>query len=183
MTDLDNIGDKIRTLREARNLSVKILAEISGVSTSMISQIEHEKVSPSLSTLKKILDAMDETIISLVQLGNKQNSIKGLIKKEDRMKVIVSPGVHYEVLSTMNKTYSMFVSYLNPGSGTEDFFIHEGLESGLIIQGKVELTIGETKVIMENGDSITHSSTIPHKWRNIGDETVVGIWVVSPPSF
>lgn len=183
MTDLDNIGDKIRTLREARDLSVKDLAKKSEVSASMISQIEHEKVSPSLSTLKKILNAMNETIISLVQLGNKESAIKGLIKKKDRMKVIVSPGVHYEVLSTMNNKYSMFVSYLNPSSGTEDFFIHEGLESGLIIQGKVELTIGETKVVMEKGDSITHSSTIPHKWKNVGDETVVGIWVVSPPSF
>ena len=133
--------------------------------------------------MKKILNAMDETIISLVQLGNRENTMKGFIRKKDRMKVIVAPGVHYEVLSTMNNSYSMFISYLNPGSGTEEFFIHEGLESGVILQGKVELIIGDTPLIMEEGDSITHSSTIPHKWRNIGNETVIGIWVVSPPSF
>ncbi|WP_334103238.1 helix-turn-helix domain-containing protein [Mesotoga prima] len=183
MTDLDNIGEKLKSLREAHSINAKDLAEKAGVSTSMISQIEHGRVSPSLSTLKKILTAMDETIISLVQLDMRENTLKGLIKKDDRVKVIVAPGLYYEVLSTPNASYAMFLSYLSPGSGTEEFFIHEGLESGIIVQGKVELTVGDTVIIMEEGDSITHSSVVPHKWRNIGEDTVIGIWVVSPPSF
>lgn len=183
MTDLDNIGDNIKTLRESRNLSLKDLAKRSGLSSSLISQIEHEKVSPSLSTLKKLLAAMDETIISLVQLNYKENAVKGLIKKEDRIKVVLARGLYYEVLSTTNNSYSMFISYLSPNSGIEEFFIHEGLESGLILEGRVELILDSISIIMEEGDSITHSSAVPHKWRNVGDKTAIGVWVVSPPSF
>ncbi|WP_367357021.1 helix-turn-helix domain-containing protein [Mesotoga sp.] len=183
MTELDNIGNKLRSLRQARKISIKKMADTSGVSSSLISQIEHGKVSPSLNTLKKILDAMGETVISLVQQNSSENTMKGLIKREDRMTVTVAPGLYYEVLSAPNKSYSMFISYLSPDAGTEDFFIHEGIESGIMLKGKIELQLGDSTLILEEGDSITHSSTIPHKWRNLGDEVAIGIWVVCPPSF
>jgi transcriptional regulator with XRE-family HTH domain len=92
MNDFDHIGDKIRILREDKNYTVKELAEKSKVSSSLISQIEHEKVSPSLNTLKRILDALDETIISLVEMEKGFDKDKSLIKKKDRIKVIVAPG-------------------------------------------------------------------------------------------
>ncbi len=183
MTELDNIGNKLRSLRQARKISIKEMADTSGVSSSLISQIEHGKVSPSLNTLKKILDAMGETVISLVQQNSSESPMKGFIKREDRMTVTVAPGLYYEVLSAPNKSYSMFISYLSPDAGTEDFFIHEGIESGIILKGKIELQLGDSTLILEEGDSITHSSTIPHKWKNLGNEVAIGIWVVCPPSF
>ncbi len=183
MNDFDHIGDRIKLLRESKNITVKDLAEKSDVSSSLISQIEHEKVSPSLNTLKRILNALGETIISLVEMEKEFDKNKSLIKEEDRIKVIVAPGCIYEVLSVKNNNFSLFVSRFEPGYEADDFFVHDGIEAGIILKGKIELTIGESKVLMEKGDSITHSSLIPHRWKVVGNEIVEAIWVVSPPSF
>jgi len=184
MSELDNIGQKIKLLRESKKMTLRELAKSSGVTPGLISQIEHGKVSPSLSTLKRILDALGETIISLVEQDVGEQALRGVVRKENRRKVVVSPGLTYELLSSKNKAYSMFISYLEPGSQSgKTFYAHEGLESGIIIKGSIEIMLGNKKVVLKEGDSITYPSTIPHRWRNPGIETVVGIWVVSPPSF
>lgn len=183
-TELDNIGQKIRTLRQAKHMTVRELAKLAGVTPGLISQIEHGKVSPSLSTLKRILSALGETIISLVEQEIGEQALKGVVRKNERRKVIVCPGLTYELISTKNRAYSMFISYLEPGCDSGDsFYAHEGIESGIIIQGSVEITLGDRKVVLNEGDSITYPSTVPHRWRNVGNVTAIGIWVVSPPSF
>lgn len=183
-SELDNIGEKIRSLRQSKKLTVRELAKLSGVTPGLISQIEHGKVSPSLNTLKAILSALGETIISLVEQDVGDQIIKGIVRKEERRKVIVSPGLTYELLSSKNNAYSMFISYLEPGADSgESFYAHEGIESGIVIQGEVEITVGDKSIVLREGDSITYPSTIPHRWKNVGNVTAVGVWVVSPPSF
>lgn len=182
--ELDNIGEKIRALRQSKQITVRELARLVGVTPGLISQIEHGRVSPSLSTLKKILAALGETIISLVEQEVGEQALKGVVRKSERRKVIVRPGLTYELLSAKNKAYSMFISYLEPDCDSGDsFYAHEGIESGIVIQGTIEITLGDKKVILNEGDSITYPSTVPHRWKNVGKATAVGIWVVSPPSF
>lgn len=182
--ELDNIGEKIRLLRRSKRMTVKELATLAGVTPGLISQIEHGKVSPSLSTLKKILSALGETIVSLVEQEVGEQILKGVVRKNERRKVLVCPGLSYELISAKNKVYSMFVVYLEPGCDSGDsFYAHEGIESGIVIQGSVEITLGDRKIVLNEGDSITYPSTLPHKWKNVGEVTAVGIWVVSPPSF
>lgn len=78
----------------------------------------------------------------------------------------------------------MFIVYLEPGHDSgQSFYAHEGIESGIVIQGSVEISLGDKTVVLNEGDSITYPSTLPHKWKNVGKITAVGIWVVSPPSF
>lgn len=183
-TELDNIGAKIRTLRQSKQMTVRELAKLADVTPGLISQIEHGRVSPSLSTLKKILSALGETIISLVEQDIGEQAVRGIIRKEERNRVYVSKGLTYELLSAKNRAYSMFISYLEPGHDSgENLYSHEGIESGLVLKGSVEISLGDKSIVLKEGDSITYPSTIPHKWRNVGNVTAVGIWVVSPPSF
>ncbi|MEJ5228683.1 MAG: helix-turn-helix domain-containing protein [Pseudothermotoga sp.] len=182
--ELDNIGQKIRALRQAKNMTVRELAKLTGVTPGLISQIEHGRVSPSLGTLKKILAALGETIISLVKQDVGEQALKGVVRKDERRRVFVSSGLTYELLSAKNKAYSMFISYLEPGHDSgQNFYAHEGIESGIVIKGSVEISLGDKVIVLNEGDSITYPSTIPHKWRNVGKVTAVGVWVVSPPSF
>ncbi len=182
--ELDRIGEKIRALRLAKRMTVRELAKLSGVTPGLISQIEHGRVSPSLSTLKKILSALNETIISLVEQTVGEEALRGITRKEERKKVIVAPGLTYELISAKNNAFSMFISYLEPGYDSGDsFYAHEGIEAGIVIQGEVEITIGNKTAVLKQGDSITYPSTLPHRWRNVGKTIAIGIWVVSPPSF
>ncbi|MFN3283945.1 MAG: helix-turn-helix domain-containing protein [Pseudothermotoga sp.] len=182
--ELDNIGGKIRSLRQSKQMTVRELAKLADVTPGLISQIEHGRVSPSLSTLKRILAALGETIISLVEQDIGEQALKGVVRKEERRRVFVSPGLTYELISSKNRAYSMFISYLEPGYDSgENFYSHEGIESGLVIQGSVEISLGDKSVVLNEGDSITYPSTIPHKWKNVGKVPAVGVWVVSPPSF
>jgi transcriptional regulator with XRE-family HTH domain len=182
--ELDNIGQKIRALRQAKQMTVREIASLAGVTPGLISQIEHGRVSPSLSTLKRILSALGETIISLVEQEVGEQALKGVVRKNERRKVIVRPGLIYELISAKNKAYSMFISYLEPGCDSGDsFYAHEGIESGIVIQGTVEITLGDKKIVLNEGDSITYPSTVPRRWKNVGKVTAIGVWVVSPPSY
>jgi mannose-6-phosphate isomerase-like protein (cupin superfamily) len=71
-----------------------------------------------------------------------------------------------------------------PGSSTEDSpFVHEGEECGLLLQGTLEVHIGDKLFVLHAGDSITFDSTIPHWYFNPGPERVLSVWAITPPSF
>ncbi|RKX55842.1 MAG: XRE family transcriptional regulator [Thermotoga sp.] len=184
MRDIKDIGRKLREVRKSKGIKLKDLAKEIGVTPSLISQIEHGKVSPSLSTLKKILDALGETLVSIFQEETIKEEAKYVVRRKERTNIIVSEALRYELLSTKNNILALFMVYLKPGEGSgKDFYSHEGLEAGIILQGKMEITVGDKVFVLEEGDSITYPCNLPHKWRNIGDKEAIGIWVVSPPTF
>ncbi len=66
-------------------------------------------------------------------------------------------------------------------SGAEPF-IHEGEECGIILQGQLETWVGDEKFILGPGDSIYHSSNLPHRNKNIGEDDVIMVFAKTPPS-
>ncbi len=179
---MNDIGEKIRKLRKLKGLTLKELSRNVGVTPSFLSQLENGKVAPSLSTLKRILSVFGEKMVTILQ--DEADNKKFVVKAKERRKLIISDKLWYEILSTKNSSIAMFLMYLEPecGSGV-DFYSHEGVETGLILQGKVKIFVGDKEFILNKGDSITYSSTTPHRWENIGKERAIGIWSITPPSF
>ena len=71
-----------------------------------------------------------------------------------------------------------------PGESTGDVpLVHEGEECGSVLQGKVEIWVGEEYYVLEAGDAIYQKSTIPHRSRNIGEGEAIVIVAITPPSF
>ena len=71
-----------------------------------------------------------------------------------------------------------------PGADTGDVpFLHEGEECGIVLQGKVEARVGDERYVLSPGDAIYQASTVPHRSRNIGDEDVIIVVAITPPSF
>lgn len=68
------------------------------------------------------------------------------------------------------------------GGVMETPYTHEGEECGVIIQGRLEFTIGNQTCILEEGDSIYFDASIPHRWRNDGKKDVHVVWAVTPPT-
>ncbi len=182
---LDEIGAQLREARTNKGLGVQELAEASGISTGMISQIERGLANPSVNTISKLASALG------LQLGiffepRPPSDEQFVVRQHERRRIgIPDPNFVYELLIPDLKRSLEFVWVESaPGSTTENSpFQHEGEECGLILQGKLEVHHGDRVFILEAGDSIIFDSRIPHWYRNIGPERVLSVWAITPPTF
>lgn len=180
-----HFGEKIRRIREKRKITLKSVANQAGVSESLVSQIETNKVSPAIDTLLKIADILD---IDFEYLFNdyRKNKNVNLVKKDQRNKIIMHD-VSYEQLSkTVDKDeiHGIEAYYLEikPGGekGSKEYG-HQGKELGIILEGTGEFTIGNKSYVINPGDSLSFSSDIPHVLKNLGTEPLKAYWVITPP--
>ncbi|MCX7028375.1 MAG: XRE family transcriptional regulator [Spirochaetes bacterium] len=179
-------GDKIRTVRERRSTTLREVAEKAGVSESLVSQIERNKVSPAIDTLLAIADALDIDLEYLFSDYKKERAIR--IVRSGERQVISRPGVVYERFAPLDSLPSggqgieAYKLELEPGASTgNDEYGHEGSELGVIVEGRAELAVGTEKYLLEPGDSASCASDYPHKLRNAGDGPLRVFWVITPP--
>ncbi|HOV14455.1 MAG TPA: XRE family transcriptional regulator [Spirochaetota bacterium] len=178
-------GEKIREVREKRKMTMKEVAEKAGLSESLISQIERNKVSPAIDTLLSILDILDidmEYVFSDIKKDKKVN----IVKNGQRNKFFFD-GIVYEEVSKIdsdNKEHSIEAYYLEitegKDKGSKDYG-HIGKELGIILEGRGELKYGNKSYILEKGDSVSFSSDIPHILKNVGEGKLRAFWVTTPP--
>ena len=178
-------GDKLRNIREKKGVTLKTVASLISVSESLISQIERNKVSPSIDTLFAIAEALDIDLDYLFSDYQKKRKVN-IVRKEDR-KIIESDGIIYHQLSvlpgaTEKHAIETFLMEIKGGAvkGNEEYG-HTGNEFGLILQGEGKLTYGKEEFNIKTGDSISFSSEIPHKVECLSAEPLKAIWMVNPP--
>jgi len=178
-------GEKLRLVREKRGMTLKSVALKAQVSESLVSQIERNRVSPSIDTLFTIADVLEIDLDYLFR-DFKQNKKVDLVREEER-ESIVTPQVTYRQLSVIEdhfEEYSIeaFLMEINPQGekGSTDYG-HVGREFGYIMEGKGELLYGTETYPLKKGDSIAFSSDIPHIFRNTGKGVLKAIWVITPP--
>ena len=184
-SNLNAIGEQLHEKRTSLNMSVQALADASGISTGMISQIERGLANPSINTISKLASALD------LQLGiffepRPQTDQELVVRKDQRRRIgIPDPNFVYELLvPDLNRTLEFVWVESAPGTSTENSpFQHEGEECGLILQGTLEVHLGDEVFVLEAGDSIIFDSSKPHWYRNIGSERVLSVWAVTPPTF
>lgn len=185
MTDLIlAIGKKIRDLRNEKKLT---LAELSGkinVSPSLISQLERGGINPSISLLKSISDVFEIPLSFL--LGEEEAAIKQpspIVTAKERKVVMWEGGIRFALLSRAHDLGCEFIyNEWPPGSSTgKERYIHDGVESGIILEGEMELELGDEVYRLKPGDSITFRCDVPHRLSNRGKKTAKGVWVNSRP--
>lgn len=94
-------------------------------------------------------------------------------------------GMIYELLNPIlhgSKIEFVYVK-MKPGYSIDELFTHEGEECGLILQGHVQLCLGDKTYDLNPGDSVYYSSTIPHGCKNIGSKIAHAVFAITPPSF
>jgi len=183
---VDNLGfgKKVRTLRSQKNFTLQELAKKTKRSVSLLSQIETGKVSPSFSTMRIIADALDISLSHLIldeEVSETRDSC--LMEVRERKILTTQGGVQHQLLSRNLALPFEFISFeIPPGASTgEELYTHEGLECGLLLEGTIEIQVGDKVYRMNQGDTITLNSTIPHKLSNRGKKTAKGVWVNSHP--
>jgi transcriptional regulator with XRE-family HTH domain len=178
-------GEKIRAIRERKGLTMKEVGSRAGVSESLISQIERDRVSPSLDTLIGIAEVLQIDLEYLFADLKKTNRVS--IVREKERHVMIQGGVRYEQLTTFvgeaeKHALEAFTLTVEPGSEKGDTsYGHPGQELGFIIEGEAELFYGTEQYRLEKGDSVSFASDIPHALRNTGKKELRALWVVTPP--
>jgi transcriptional regulator with XRE-family HTH domain len=178
-------GEKIREVRERKRLTIREVAEKAGVSESLISQIERNRISPAIDTLLGIIDIL-EIDPDFIFRDFKKDRLVHLVRMNEK-KCAVIDGVIYEQLS---RTFSSseehaieaYILEIPPGgkSGNDEYG-HIGNELGVIIQGEGECTVGKQRIVLKKGDSISFAADAPHQLKNIGKKPLRAFWIITPP--
>jgi transcriptional regulator with XRE-family HTH domain len=188
-----HVGHLIRQSRHEKDLTIASVSAMTGFSVSYISQVEREKVTPSISALTKIAAVLNIPMTAFWQTdtegqGNHTNQepfCKVVGATERKSFKYPDSDVDYELLSPdFKRTIELIRMVIHPGQvSARPPFSHEGEEVGYIVRGTLEYTVGDNCYLLNAGDTIYFESTTPHHWRVIGDEEVEAIWAIVPPSF
>jgi transcriptional regulator with XRE-family HTH domain len=182
--DSEGLGKRFRDLRRQKRLTLARMAKMTRRSISLLSQIETGKVNPSFSSMQSIADALDVPLSQLIlQDESAVENGHGLMKSRDR-KVLTTRGrVEHQLLSrSLSPSFEFVINVVPPGSSTgKDLYAHEGLECGLLLEGELEVQVGEKKYSLKPGDSITLNSSTPHRLANCGTKKATAVWVNSIP--
>lgn len=194
--DNATLGESIRNLRIEKGFKIVDISKATGLTSSMISQVERGLIAPSIDTLKKIATALDTPLgFFFSSTKNEQESYvpqKAIVKKTSPVvhpheRKILSPGkgvTFYLLNPDMSGPIEFIYNVYEPGSNTGiNQYSHPGYECGLILKGELLITIEDESYLLKEGDSITFESTRPHSKSNIGTETCLCVWANNPPWF
>ena len=178
-----NIGERLRVLREMHGMSQRALAKKAGVTNGIISMIEKNRTSPSLATLKKILDAIPTPLADFFTEGATPQL--RTFYTESELLEIGSSGFSFKQVGIDLSDRAMQIMHERVEAGADsgiEMLRHESEEGGVIIKGTIELTVGNEVRVLGPGDAYYFDSRIPHRFRNIGDEEAEIVSACSPPA-
>jgi len=180
------VGINIKRCREEQALSLRVLAKVSGVSASFLSQVESGKSSPSLSTLKTIATSLQTTVGALIGEDVPVSKSPVVRSRDRKMVKKIDDKIMIHLLTSPDPTKQMepmlFRMDENACSG-KGFLKHYGQEFVMVIKGAMEITLNDTKYILKKGDSMYFNSHIPHAFRNVAKGITEALWVDTPPMF
>lgn len=181
----DDIGTRLKLVRQIFGLTQRELARRAGVTNGAISLIEQNRVSPSISSLKKILDGIPLSMADFFTL-NFSPSDDVFFTADELPKITHQPEISWRLVGrkTKGRALGMLQEVYQPGADTGDTMLrHEGEECGIVVSGSITVTVGVQEKTLNPGDAYYFKSDIPHRFRNLGDEPCVLISANSPPTF
>jgi transcriptional regulator with XRE-family HTH domain len=176
-----NVGRRLRELRKERGLSIRALAEKSGLNVNTLSLIENGRTSPSVSTLQQIAIALQSPITAFFETGASRNSVAH-VRAGSRPRAAFVHGTLEDLGAGLSEhAVEPFVVTLeaNADSGAHPI-VHTGHEFVFCLQGRIVYTIEEHAYLLEAGDSLLFESRLPHRWQNVDATPSQAILVLCP---
>jgi transcriptional regulator with XRE-family HTH domain len=162
------LGKKIRDLRCRRGLTVQQLAAASSLSKGFISQVENDRTSPSLATLKDLARALETSVAYLVL---EDDQAPYVVRENQRPKLPLNGGhSRMELLSAPpRRNLELLHAEIQPGgtAGTEPEYPH-GEECVLCLEGQVTVACAGHQLVLGSGDSCHYDGRAPHTIENTG---------------
>ena len=167
-----SIGEKIKSLRTARNLTLKQLGEMTGLSTGFLSQMERGMSSIAIDTLEKIADVLNVTLSSFFEDTEKHMNTDPVVHSFSQSITPVSPEIIQAVLSHDVMSFEilprlfLLMPLANAGEESLEMYSHSGEEFIYVLEGIVTLLLGNKRYTLYPGDSVQIHSNEAHNWMN-----------------
>src|SRR5438552_3194880 len=139
------LGKKIRELRFRRGLTVQQLAELSGLSKGFISQVENERTSPSLATLRDLARALNTSVAYLVV---EDDAAPHIVRENTRMRVVHGGPISVDILTAQpRRNLEMLMASIPPGgSARTERDYHHGEECVVCVEGRIVVVRGDQRI-------------------------------------
>ncbi len=168
------VSQNIKHIREQKKLTLDAAAKTTGVSRSMLAQIEKGDVNPTLSVLWKIANGYKVSFTSLIEESEKQATI---LPFKDITPIVEDSGkyINYPLFTfdeqRLFETYRIVIA---PDGGLQAEAHLAGTEEYItVFSGNIEVTVGDTVYSLNEGDSIRFKADTTHSYRNIGSQEVI----------
>jgi len=188
---IDNIvsklGEKIKSLRTEKRLSLKDLSNISGISAAAIHKIESNGIIPTITTMMKIADAIGKKVSYFIEEEKEDKDVVFVPARNREPILTFKKGLDLQGISAkkygdfiMTAAYAMVE--VGASSGRKSMK-HRGEELIYCIQGKVEFHVKDKTYLLTHGDSLHFRTQLDHKWKNVGNIQAKLVWILAvPPS-
>lgn len=179
-----DVGARLRFVRTRHGLSQRALAKKAGVTNSSISLIESNAVNPSVGALKRILDGIPIGLAEFFAL--EPDRPKKVFYRADELVEIGKGPISYRQIgdTLFGRSLQILRERYEPGADTGRVpLAHEGEEGGIILSGRLEVTVDEERRILGAGDAYYFESRRPHRFRCVGRAPCELISALTPPSF
>jgi mannose-6-phosphate isomerase-like protein (cupin superfamily) len=180
------MNKQLRTLREQKKMSLRALSRKTGIAVSFLSALEKGRNNVSVSTLKTILDSFGTTLGEF--FSNTQLPETKIVYRKKELTEISGQhsGISFREVAAgrRGRAIQLLVERYAPGADTgPKTYRHDAEEAGVILKGRLELTVDDEVYELGPGDAYYFDSRRPHRFRNAGKEPLEAISVNSPPSF
>ncbi len=175
-----DVGQRLKTLREERGISMRSLARSSGLSANALSMIERGRTSPSVSTLNKLAGALEVPVTAFFRSEPERKKVVHR-KAGERTRMPFLRGL-WEGLggeSFEGRVESYMVTLETGGSSGPHGMLHTGAEFVFCLRGRLEYEVEGEHYLLEAGDSLIFAAQLQHRWRNPGPNVVTAIIVIS----
>ena len=176
------VGARLRAARLTKGWSARQLAARADVTPAYLSRLETGQLSPTVSTLSRVMQALGEPVAVLFQGPDDPGP---LVRREQR-RVIRSHGVEDELLSpTRTGRLEVLETLVAPGGGSgSEPYSHPGEEECIVVlSGVLQVTVSDVTYDLEPGDALTFSCRSPHAWANPGQVDARALWIITPAGY
>jgi len=181
-----DLGARLRIVRLRHQLSQRALAKKAGVANATISLIESGNTSPSVSALKRILAGIPMTLAEFFsdELPGMKSEV--FYRAESLTEISGGEGISYRQIGSAKAGHMLQILFETYEVGADtglNMLQHEGEEGGVILSGRLEVTVGESSRVLSVGDAYYFNSNEPHRFRNAGSQPCTLVSSCSPPTF
>lgn len=183
-----DLGGKLRTLRMKKKIGLVDLGKHTGLSASMLSQLENGKLIPTLPTLARIAMVFDIGVDYFFEGGKRKRPLS-IVRAPDRIRFpsrpdAPVPSFFFECLaySSQDKAIQAYLADF-PGLGPKEVEAHrhDGSELVHVLEGSLELVYNDLPYRLDAGDSVYFDSGEPHSYRGLTESPAKAVVVTAPP--
>ena len=170
-----NIGRKLKAARHSQGLTLEELSKMASVSKAMLSQIEQDKVNPTVAIIIKIADALGVGIGTLIDMPTEKNILRVIPESDKHYTFRADNFCTIRTLSplSLEKTIEFYRITIEAHGELSSEPHFAGTEECLYVaKGKLSITSGQESTVVSKGDSIHFRADVPHTLKNIGKDKV-----------